>query len=80
VPYDPRFLEMPRWAALTSALVASLGPLPYIVADIERFHTWADAFRSMTDLAPYNLPDSRSFGDWRRWAMAANMALFSLGV
>lgn len=79
MPFDPRFLDFPRWSALTASALQSVGFTP-VMGDEEHWQKWADAANAVPLIAAQNVPRPSGFKDWRMWALRLNEALWNLGL
>ena len=80
MPFDPRFLPIDRWSALTASIILPYGDVPRSATE-ETWKDWATAVKNLPALAPRRVPSPAGFGDdWRGWAFRLNEALYSLGL
>lgn len=63
--YDPRGHTWESWCALMAELFApqQLGTMPE-----DRWREWGDAMAGNGYFMSSNIPDSRSFAEWKDWA------------
>lgn len=79
MPYDPRYLDIERWSALTAA---ELQPFGFVGRQTDEAHweSWARSIKLLPALAPRFVPSPTGFTDWRTWAFRLNEALAGLGL
>jgi hypothetical protein len=79
VPYDPRYLEIERWSALTAASLRPFGEVASSTTE-DDWEGWARSVKLLPALAPRFVPSPQGFQDWRAWALRLNEALYGLGL
>lgn len=76
---DPRMLSVERWTAETTPSLLPLGFVPASVTE-SSWRQWADSVKRLPSLGSYQIPDPRTFQDWREWGFRLNEVLFYLGL
>lgn len=76
---DPRFLTVERWTAQTTPLLLQFGFLPSEATD-STWQRWAASARSLPGFGSLQIPDPRTYTDWREWAFMFNEKIGLLGL
>lgn len=79
MPYDPRFLTIERWSAMTAALIQPFGDIPDSTTEKD-WQDWARQVKILPALAPRFVPSPIGFKTWQEWAFRLNEALYGLGL
>ena len=75
---DPRMMEFPHWAALTSASLRQNGALPTVTRE-DDWRTWAAALRQLPVWSGGDIPDPRGYATWQDWGARVSEAVQRLG-
>jgi len=71
---DPRYLDLPTWAATISADLAPFGQIPVTTSE-GNWRAWAQLIRGIPAVAALNVPDPQWFPNWQSWAHQFNSAV-----
>lgn len=72
---DPRFIELPDWAAQMTFDLETFGPVPRL-ENPDNWQDWAERLINASPALQFSVPDPRAFTDWRDWAARFNSAVF----
>lgn len=79
MPFDPRYLPIERWSALTAASLKPFGDVAASTTE-DDWQAWARSVKLLPALAPRFVPSPFGFQTWQDWAFRLNEALYGLGL